>query len=60
MLGFAVDYVSGEAHARDGELDDARWFARAELAEAAAGRGDVHLPPPVAIARRLIDRWLEG
>jgi len=58
MLGFTVEYVSGDARAADGELDDARWFDRDELSEAAAGRGDVHLPPPVAIARRLIDRWL--
>jgi NAD+ diphosphatase len=58
MLGFSVGYVSGEAIASDGELDDARWFTRAELGEAAAGRGEVHLPPPVAIARRLIDGWL--
>jgi len=58
MLGFTVDYVGGEAVAADGELDDARWFTRVELADAAAGRGDTQLPPPVAIARRLIDRWL--
>jgi NAD+ diphosphatase len=58
MLGFTVGYVDGEAVATDGELDDARWFTRAELEAAAAGRGDMHLPPPVAIARSLIDRWL--
>ncbi len=58
MLGFAVDYVGGEAVASDGELEDARWFDRSELAAAAAGDGDVKLPPPVAIARRLIDAWL--
>jgi NAD+ diphosphatase len=58
MLGFMVGYVAGEAIARDGELEDARWFTRAELAEAAAGRGELLLPPPVAIARRLIDTWL--
>ena len=58
MLGFTVGYVDGEAVATDGELDDARWFTRAELEAAATGRGKVHLPPPVAIARSLIDRWL--
>ena len=58
MLGFAVGYVAGEAVARDGELEDARWFTRAELTDAAAGRGEVQLPPPVAIARTLIDAWL--
>jgi NAD+ diphosphatase len=58
MLGFTVPYVDGEAVAKDGELEDARWFTREELADAAAGRGDMLLPPPVAIARTLIDRWL--
>jgi NAD+ diphosphatase len=58
MLGFTVPYVDGEAVARDGELEDARWFTREEIADAAAGRGDMRLPPPVAIARTLIDRWL--
>jgi NAD+ diphosphatase len=58
MLGFTVGYVDGEAVATDGELDDARWFTRAELEAAAAGRGDAKLPPPLAIARGLIDGWL--
>ena len=44
--------------ASDGELEDARWFSREELEEAAAGRGDMRLPPPIAIARTLIDAWL--
>jgi NAD+ diphosphatase len=58
MLGFSVGYVAGEVVARDGELEDARWFTRQELEAAAAGRGDVQLPPPVAIARTLVDGWL--
>jgi NAD+ diphosphatase len=58
MLGFLAEHAGGEPDARDGELEDARWFTRAELAEAVAGRGDVHVPPPLAIARTLIDRWL--
>ena len=58
MLGFEAAYVDGEPVAADGELEDARWFTREELADAAAGRGDMLLPPPVAIARTLIDRWL--
>jgi NAD+ diphosphatase len=58
MLGFTVGYVDGEAGATDGELDDARWFTRAELEAAAAGHGDAELPPPLAIARSLIDGWL--
>ena len=60
MLGFVVPYASGEAEAADGELDDARWFSRAELTEAVAERGPHRVPPPLAIARRLIDGWLDG
>lgn len=58
MLGFVAEYSSGEPVPADGELDDARWFSLEELTDAAAGRGETHLPPPVAIARRLIDDWL--
>ena len=58
MLGFEAAYVSGEAVAADGELQDARWFTRGELVDAAAERGSLKLPPPLAIARRLIDGWL--
>ena len=60
MLGFTAVYTGGEAHAADGELDDARWFTRDELTAAVAGRGDLRVPPPVAIARRLVDAWLGG
>jgi NAD+ diphosphatase len=58
MLGFTAAYVSGEAVASDGELEEARWFSREELEEAAVGRGDMLLPPTIAIARTLIDGWL--
>jgi NAD+ diphosphatase len=58
MLGFEALYVSGSAVAADGELEDARWFTRAELLDAAAERGSLRLPPSLAIARRLIDGWL--
>jgi NAD+ diphosphatase len=58
MLGFEARFVSGDVVPADGELEDARWFSRAELAEAARGRGALQLPPPLAIARRLVDGWL--
>ncbi len=52
------------------ELADARWFTRAEVAEALAAPVDVGLggelgdlaflpPPPTAIARNLLEWWLE-
>jgi NAD+ diphosphatase len=55
MLGFTCRYVGGEAHTRDGELEDVRWFERDELRT-----GGALLPPPLAIARRLIDDWLSA
>ena len=53
MLGFTASYAGGEAAVRDGELDDVRWFGRDELSE-------VNVPPPLAIARRLIDDWMSA
>ncbi|MDX6660701.1 MAG: diphosphatase [Solirubrobacteraceae bacterium] len=60
MVGFHSRYAGGEAEVRDAELEDVRWFTRDEIAAAIRGQTDIHLPPPVAIARRLIDEWLEA
>jgi NAD+ diphosphatase len=57
MIGFHVPYVSGEPQTRDAELEDVRWFSREDLSE---DKRDFRLPPPAAIARRLIDEWLES
>jgi NAD+ diphosphatase len=57
MLGFIADWAGGEPRPRD-EVEDARWFDRAEVADAAADRGELKLPPPLAIARQLIEGWL--
>ena len=38
------------------EIAEAHWFTREELAEQCAA-GTVRLPPPISIARRLIERW---
>ncbi|HWK29804.1 MAG TPA: NAD(+) diphosphatase [Solirubrobacter sp.] len=72
MLGFHAPYASGEPARRDDELQDVRWFERAEVAAAAAAPDDedwgtpgdpggpLRLPPRLAIARHLVDRWLTG
>jgi NAD+ diphosphatase len=70
MLGFTVPHLDGEPGGRDPELQDVRWFSRDEVAEAAAVDLDwqgvapagigLQLPPRTAIARRLIDGWLEN
>ena len=53
MLGFSAQWAGGEPAVHDAELEDVGWFTRAAIVG-----GDVLLPPPTAIARRLIDEWL--
>jgi NAD+ diphosphatase len=50
MVGFFARATGGELVVDRNELEDARWFHRDELP---------FLPPPVSIARALIDAWLE-
>jgi NAD+ diphosphatase len=52
MLGFRAVARTHEITLRDGELEDARWFTRADIAA-----GHPALPPPGAISARLIDAW---
>ena len=57
MLGFrAVCDADAEPLARDGELEDARWFHKDEL----RGQSRTLLPTPVSIAWRLITDWIDG
>jgi NAD+ diphosphatase len=58
MLGFVAPWRAGEPRIGDEELEDVRWFTRDELAQAVERRGPLQLPPPLAIARKLIDGWL--
>jgi len=58
MLGFEAQSDGGEPTATDGELNDVRWFTREELRAAQSGAGEIQLPPPISIARMLIDRWV--
>jgi NAD+ diphosphatase len=60
MLGFVAPYASGEPAIGDEELEDVRWFRREEVEDAVNDRGTLRLPPPLAIARQLIDGWLAG
>jgi NAD+ diphosphatase len=53
MLGFRAVARTQDITLRDGELEDARWFTRAELTSDQAT-----LPPAGAISARLIDAWL--
>ena len=72
MLGFEAPWTGGEPRAQEDEIQDVRWFSRAEVAAAAAldvdgwgGAPDavpgdgLLLPPRLAIARRLLEHWLD-
>jgi NAD+ diphosphatase len=61
MLGFAARAEGGQPVNHDGELEDVAWFARERVRAAAAGQDpELLLPPPISIARFLIDRWLRS
>jgi NAD+ diphosphatase len=61
MLGFYARYTGGDPAPQDDELEDVRWFSRSELSSVRAGAADgLQMPPPIAIARRLIDGWLDA
>jgi NAD+ diphosphatase len=59
MLGFFAEAVSTELTPDAEEIAEARWFSREELARALE-TGELRLPPPVSIARRLIETWYGG
>jgi len=53
MLGFIATAATTEIRLNDGELEDARWFTRADL------QTDFPiLPYKISIARRLVDHWV--
>jgi NAD+ diphosphatase len=68
MLGFSAPWVAGDPVRQEDEIEDVRWFSRAEVEGAAArdaswdehAPGGLLLPPRHAIARRLIEGWLAG
>jgi NAD+ diphosphatase len=58
MLGFVARADGDDELTLDpDEIEEARWFTRAELL---AGEGPRALPPPVSIARHILDRWVAG
>ncbi|MEE2775171.1 MAG: NAD(+) diphosphatase [Acidobacteriota bacterium] len=55
MLGFHGTATRGEVYVDGHELEEARWAHRDEILNR-----ELRLPPPLSIARRLIDDWLRG
>jgi NAD+ diphosphatase len=58
MVGFVARAEGGDALVLDrDEIEEARWFTRDELR---SGNGPQVMPPPVSIARHILDRWIAG
>jgi len=51
MVGFFAEWAAGEIRADGREILDAHWFRTDQLPM---------IPPPLSIARRLIDAWVAG
>ncbi len=59
MLGFEARSDGGEPAVGDGELEHVAWFERSEILAAVRDEdGPLKLPPPISIARTLIDGWI--
>jgi NAD+ diphosphatase len=60
MLGFRASAPAGQHIAVDhDELAEAHWFSREDLLAAVQSR-ELGLPPPVSIARHIIEAWYGG
>lgn len=57
MLGFTAQ-ATEDTIQLDDELEDARWFTRAEILEAVKA-GTLRLPGPISISFRLIEHWFD-
>ena len=56
MIGFTGAALNDGINIGDEELQDARWFRRADV-DAALENGEIRLPPRISIARQLIEGW---
>jgi NAD+ diphosphatase len=56
MVGFVAHAESTEVSVDGEEIEDARWFTRAEMKEQ-AGAGTLVLPGGVSISRSLVEHW---
>jgi NAD+ diphosphatase len=55
MVGFTAHAITREVHPRDHELEEARWFTRAEITA-----GVPLLPPNQSISFSLIEHWFDA
>lgn len=56
MIGFTAEAIDDDIHIGDDELEDARWFTRADI-NAALEAGELRLSPRTSISRHLIENW---
>jgi NAD+ diphosphatase len=59
MLGFVGRAVSEDISVDHDEIEDARWFTRAEM-KAQAEAGELVLPGGISISRSLVEHWYGG
>lgn len=59
MLGFHGVAESFDISVDGDELEEARWFTKAQITDLTAS-GEVSLPPNVSISRWLIEQWHQG
>jgi NAD+ diphosphatase len=62
MFGFQADALTTAIRRKDNELEDCRWFTRADIltfTERTSPEAGFKLPNRYAIARLLLDRWLQ-
>ncbi|MDF1554127.1 MAG: NAD(+) diphosphatase [Deferrisomatales bacterium] len=59
MVGFFAHGINREIELRDGELEEARWVSREQLARELKA-GTLTLPYSVSIAYRLIEEWFDA
>ena len=57
MIGCFAEATSTEIKIDTTELEDAKWFTKAEVRSALAGNGAFRCPPPFAIAHNLMRAW---
>lgn len=59
MIGFTARAGSTAIRLNDGELEDARWLSREDIAQGLK-QGTLRLPSSISISHRLIEMWFDA
>ncbi|MGB7406862.1 MAG: NAD(+) diphosphatase, partial [Pacificimonas sp.] len=60
MIGAFAEATTTDITLDEHELEEARWYSRADVAAVMAGGGPFQAPPPMAIAWTLLQTWLDA